>query len=207
MHNKDRPSEIDSCPPRGFQGGPLKFSPSGSGSGREKWGRLGHGYPLCWLLCIRSSPDPISRSQASTIAANWAVDSWNYCHGPGSASQLQKPEESLSIFHLGGQPSQLVPNRSQPRRSSDNTARPSELPDGVLGCLLSTSPPTPHPCHTHTKGKVSRMSPLDSWIPSIMLCLGSTVCTLIMVFQNTIVNGKALDDTTLERMDLSHTLL
>lgn len=63
------------------------------------------------------------------------------------------------------------------------------------------------PVSPPTKEKVIQMSQLNSWILFIPFCLGSTVCTLVMVFQNnTILNGKALDDATLDEMELSHTL-
>lgn len=58
-----------------------------------------------------------------------------------------------------------------------------------------------------TKEEVIRMSQLNSWIPFLTVCLGSTLWILIMVFQNnTILAGKALDDTTLDEREWSHIL-
>lgn len=122
--------------------------------------QAGTHYPLCWLLYTQSSPNPISLGQANRKSANLVVDSWNYCHCPGSPSQLQKPEESLSIFHLGGQPYQLVPNHSQPRRGLDNTARPWELPDGKLGCLMSTPPPPQHQRKSNSYVTIEFLDPI-----------------------------------------------
>ena len=168
--------EIDSCPPLSF------LSPKGAtkvlfvclgsgGEGKAGWEVvtlvLAFLYPVFSLSNLPKSGQQNSCQPRGRFLELLPL-SWK-CQPAAEARRIS------IIFKWVDNPCQLVPNHSQLRRHLDGTARPSELPDGKLCCIMST--PSPHKSNSYVT--IEFLGPI--YLAGI-LAEFDCICTLIMVF-------------------------